>query len=191
VRVPILAFLGLMLPSTSSRAASFLSKYEYHSFWSDVFPILVMAGLGICFTIYFLRKIRRQAATAQKDTLRNDRELLLHYLSLLFVSLPILYTFFFDIDLFWAQFWIITVQVAIMLVLRFFKVKLVFRLLCLVPSCLLSIIVGEIILIWPHTELSLIETSMHMTLGLYGLSFSVGSILSYISFPAAYRARAW
>jgi hypothetical protein len=172
-------------------AASLFSKFEYRSFWVDVFPILIMAVLAVFCAAIFRRKARRQLAVAPADAIRSDGERLLHYLSLLFISLPLIYTFCFEIDLLWTQFGILAAQVAIMMTLKFFKVKFIFRSLFLIPSFLLSIVAGELILIWPHTELSLIETGTHLTLALCGLSFSLGNLLSYISFPAAYRARAW
>lgn len=185
MRISIL-LLGLVSPLSSVQAASLFSKFEYRSFWVDVFPTLIMGLLAVCCAAYLRRKIRRQAAAAPADAIRTDQERLLHYLSLLFISLPFVYTFFFEIDLLWTQFGILATQVAFMMVMRFFKVKFILRLLCLVPACLLSIVVGEII-----SDLSLIEAGTHVALALCGLSFSVGYFLSYISYPAARRAQAW
>jgi hypothetical protein len=180
-----------MFSSSSSRAASFFSQFEYHSFWADVFPIILMVVLGISWAIYFRKKIRRQAAAAPKDAFRNDREKFLHRLSLFFIALPIFYSFFFAIDLFWSAFSMLGAQVLIMMVLRFLEIQFTFRLMALLPACLLSIAVGEVILVWPHIELFRLQTHAPLTLTLSGLSFSIGYFLSYISYPAAYRARAW
>src|SRR5205823_3387549 len=90
----------IILLSARAYAASFVSQFEYHSFWSDILPIILMAGLAIVVTWRLRKWIRQQVALAPPEANRNPRERRLHRLSLVLIAAPMFSAFLLEVDLF-------------------------------------------------------------------------------------------
>jgi hypothetical protein len=187
---PALVLLACVVLSTRAEAASIFERYHYQSFWSDVLPIIIMVALAIAALIFVVPRMRRQAASAPGDARRSGWQRVFHHLSLIFLVAPMFYGFIFDFDLvlpLWATFTALAVATTAS---RPLGSRFGLRMMCVLPAGVIAFAAGELVLTWPREEVSLVDTA-DWTLALSSASFAIGSLLSYISFPAAYRARAW
>ncbi len=91
-------FSALVVLSVNAQAASIISNFEYHSFWTDVLPIVVMGVVAIIAQWKVRKRVRQQIAVAPRHPLRNSHESRLHRLSLLLMVAPIVYAIGFEID---------------------------------------------------------------------------------------------
>jgi flagellar biosynthesis protein FlhB len=112
------ASAALVLLSPRAEAASFFSRFEYHSFWSDVLPIILMAVAAIFMAWQLRKKIRQQQASAPPEARRSREERRLHRLSLLFIVAPMVYAFLLEVDLVFPVLAILTTQSVVLPGLR-------------------------------------------------------------------------
>jgi hypothetical protein len=185
-----LAFTAWIVLSSRSEAASIYERFEYHSFWSDVFPIIIMVALAIGVGTYGRRLIRQQVASAPRDARRNKRERLFHRLSLLFIAAPLVYGFVVDDDLLFPLVLMLAAMSLLMVASRPLKSRFGLRLLCIPPAGLIAFAVGKLASTWPFLGRSLTVPG-NWALALCSASFAIGVLLAFLSFPVAYRARAW
>jgi hypothetical protein len=64
------------------------------------------------------------------------------------------------------------------------------QLACILPAAVISLIVGELVASWPNVTL-FATAGQAWLLAACCASLAVGAMLSYLSLPTAYRARAW
>jgi hypothetical protein len=186
----ISGFGAPVLISVPAEAGSLFSRFEYHSFWSDVLPIILMVLVAIIVTWQLLKKIRRQAATAPEEARRSPQERRLHRLSVLFIAAPLIYGALLDDDLMLPLFAMLAAQAVVLIGLRMLDLPLGWRLVCILPAALISFIVGELVASWPNLTL-LPAADQAVALTACSASLALGALLSYLSFPPAYRVRAW
>jgi len=180
----------LFLYSAPAAAESFFSRFQYRSFSSDVLPIILMCTVAIVATWWLRKKIRRSAASAPKESLRSPQERRLHNLSRFFIIAPVLYSFFLNVDLVFPVFALLWTQGAVLIGLRALGMPFRWRLACILPVGLLSVVAGEIVASWPVLTPSF-DADLAWALTTCAISFALGSLLSYLSCPPAYRARMW
>jgi hypothetical protein len=181
--------IALLLLSTHADAASIFARFEYHSFWSDVLPIIVMIVVATLATWQLRKKIRQQVASAPPEARRSPQEQRLHLLSVLLTAAPMMYPFLLEIDLLFPVLAILATQAAVLIGLRALAVPFSWRLACILPAGLLSLFAGAVAASWPDRTLS--PAADHgCALAGCTVSLALGWLLSYLSFPAAYRARA-
>lgn len=183
-------FAALFLLSTPVKAQSFVSSFEYHSFWSDVLPIILMAALAVIAMWFFRRKVRKQLASAPKEALRSPQERCRHRLSLFFIAAPMFYPILFDASAVFTLLGMLMTQSFVTVGSRALRLPFRWRIVCILPASLLSIFVGELIASWPNLMLSATPDQV-VTLTACAASFAIGTLLSYLSFPPAFRSRAW
>jgi hypothetical protein len=178
----------IILLSTRAYAASFLSQFEYRSFWSDILPIILMAGLAIVVTWRLRKWIRQQAALTPPEANRNPRERRLHRLSLVLIAAPMFYAFLFEVDLFLPFFAVLTAQAVALAFLRALGLPFGLRLFSILPVGLLSMLARAF-------ALSILKlppaVDQVWVLATSAICFALGALLSYLSFPSALRERAW
>lgn len=186
----ITTFLGSIVLSSRAEAATIFERFEYHSFWSDALPIILMVALAIGATIFLRRRIRQQQASAPADSRRNERQRAFHRLSLLFIVAPLLYGYILDVDLVFPILAILTAQPVLMSASRPLKSRFGLRMLCILPVAVIAWAIGELVRTWPRPDLSLAQPEDWVLVS-SSASFAIGWLLSFVSFPAAYRVRAW
>jgi hypothetical protein len=183
-------FVAPFILSVRAEAASLFSRFEYHSFWSDVLPIILMVVLAIIVTWQLRKKIRQHAASAPQEARRSLQEQRLHRLPLLFIVAPMIYAILLEVDLVLPVFAMLAAQSVVMTGLRALRLPLGWRLACILPVGLLSILAGALVASWPDLTLPL-TAYQTWELAACAASLALGGLLSYLSFPPAYRARAW
>ncbi len=180
----------LVIPSACAEAASLISRFEYHSFWADILPIFVMLVIAVIGTWLLRKKIRQQVAAAPPEARRSLPERRLHRLSLIFLAAPMIYALLLDADLLFPFFAMLAIQTMILTGLRALGVSFEWRLYFIAVAALLSIIAGAMIASWP--ELTRLPTLDQVwALAAAAACFALGGLLSYLSFPPAFRERAW
>lgn len=183
-------FVVPVLLWSPAKAESLLSRFEYHSFWSDVLPIIFMVGLGIILTWQLRKKIRRQLASAPQEARRSPHERRLHRMSLLLIAVPMIYAVVFDVDLVFPVVAMLASQSVVLTGSRALGLPFGWRLACILPAGILSLFVGAYFASWP--TLTLPPTAgQACALTASAISVALGALLSYLSFPPAYRGRAW
>jgi hypothetical protein len=183
-------FVAPSILSVRTEAASLFSRFEYHSFWSDVLPIILMVVLAIIVTWQLRKKIRQHAASAPQEGRRSPQEQRLHRLSLLFIVAPMIYAILLEVDLVLPVVAMLAAQSVVMTGLRALGLPLGWRLACILPVGLLSILAGALVASWPDLTLPL-TAYQTWELAASAASLALGGLLSYLSFPPVYRARAW
>jgi NADH:ubiquinone oxidoreductase subunit 3 (subunit A) len=183
-------FIALIILSERANAASLFSRFEYHSFWSDVLPIILMVVLAIVVTWLLRKKIRRQVASGPQEARRSPQERRLHRLSLLLIVVPMIYVVLFDVDLLFPVFAMLAVQSVVLIGSRVLGLPFGWRLACILPAGLLSILAGACVASWPDLTLSF-TADRAWVLTACAASLALSALLSYLSFPPGYRARAW
>jgi hypothetical protein len=177
-----------ILLSARAYAASLISQFEYHSFWSDILPIILMAGLAIVVTWRLRKWTRQQVALAPPEANRNPRERRLHRLSLVLIAAPMFYAFLFESDLFLPFLAVLAAQAVALAALRALGLPFGWRLFSILPVGLLSVLAGAFAL----SALTLPPAvDQAWVLATSATSFALGALLSYLSFPSAYRERGW
>jgi len=157
---------------------------------SDVLPIIVIAVVVIIVSRQLRRKIQQNAASIPPEAFRSPQQRLLGLSSLLFIALPMGYAILFDDDLMLPAFAIMAVQSLVLVGTRLLGLPFGWRLACILPAGLLSILAAALVASWPDLTLSLgVGKVWLLTVG--AVSNALGMLLSYLSFPPAYRARAW
>jgi hypothetical protein len=149
-----------------------------------------MAVVAIVVTWQLLKKIRQQAASAPQEARRNPQERRLHLLSTLLIAAPIFYAYLFEADLFLPVVAILMAQTVALVALRALGLPFWWKLLGILPAGLLSIIAGAFAVSWPVLTLSS-AVDQAWALAASATCFAFGALLSYLSFPPAYRERAW
>jgi NADH:ubiquinone oxidoreductase subunit 3 (subunit A) len=182
--------IALVLLSERADAASIASRFEYHSFWRDALPIILMAVVATVATWQLRKKIRQQVASAPPEARRNPRERRQHYLSILFITAPMMYAFALDVDLVFPVLAIVATQTVVLTGLRALGLSFRWRLACILPASLLALLTGVLVPSWPDVTAAPAADRVWV-LAACAISFAVGALLSYLSFPPAYRARAW
>jgi hypothetical protein len=182
--------VALVLLSARADAASLLSRFEYHSFWGDVLPIILMVFVATVVTWQLRKKIRQQLASAPAEARRSPQERRLHLLSLLLIAAPMIYAFLLEVDLVLPVVVMLAAQVVVLIGVRALGLPFGWRLACILPAGLFSLLAGALAASWPDLTLSP-AADQAWALTACAASLALGALLSYLSFPPAYRARAW
>jgi hypothetical protein len=187
--VSVQCFIALVVPA-SAEAASIFSNYEFHSFRRDVLPVLLMALAGIVVAWQLRKKIRQQSVSAPPYALRSPQEQRLHNLSLLSVIAPLFYAVLFEADLIAPFITILVAQSVGLAASRVLGLPFGWRLFSILPVSLLSVLAGASAMSWPTLTLwPTVDQAWVLTAA--AICFALGNLLSYLSFPPAYRQRAW
>ena len=136
------------------------------------------------------RHVRSRMIDAPVASFRSPKQRVMHYVSIILITVPLGYVALVNGAPFWAAFGVLGVQAGVQAVVRSWGVGYVARTLMITPIAVVSVLAGALVEVWPASGLSALRNASWAFLVLCGISLALSSALSMYSFPIGFGERA-